>query len=277
MRHKRQLLSVLCILIGMGVLLYPWLSDYLYTREMKQEYLGYERSIASLDVKEGDQLWNRALEYNQRLGSGHLAGVEQKTEFEYEKQLVSGDNDIMGYLEIPSIQVNLPIGHGTEEQVLRRGVGHMKGTALPVGGLSTHCVLTGHTGINQARLLTDLVDVKVGDLFYLHVLGRVLTYRVSRIRTVDPSDVSRLSVQEGSDLCTLVTCTPYGVNTMRLLVTGEREETEAVVIEAGRSEAEDAHSSSWTRHYRNALMAALLLVGVCLLTRALFRRIRRHP
>lgn len=179
----------------------------------------------TLAEDEYEELWARAQDYNAELlkKQNRWAFSEEDTE-EYEQVLNVGGTGIIGYVEIPSIKVSLPIYHGTDEAVLQIAVGHIQGSSLPVDGENTHCVVSGHRGLPSAKLFTDLDEMKEGDLFMIRVLDEILTYEVDQIHIVLPEDLTALEIEEGKDLCTLVTCTPYGINTHRLLVRGHRVE-----------------------------------------------------
>lgn len=181
--------------------------------------------MANLDEAQYEEMWSAARAYNRALAerSTNFALSDAQKE-EYEKLLDISGVGIMGYLEIPELNMSLPIYHGTEESVLQIAAGHLEWSSLPVGGESSHCVISGHRGLPSAKLFTDLDKLQEGDVFVLRVLDEVLTYEVDQIRVVEPSQVSDLEIVEGSDLCTLVTCTPYGINTHRLLVRGHRIE-----------------------------------------------------
>lgn len=192
---------------------------------------------------------------------------------------LEGDG-MMGYVEVPKIDVYLPIYHGTTSQVLEQGVGHLQNTSLPVGGESTHSVLTGHTGLSGKRLFTDLTAVEVGDVFYLHILGQTLAYQVDRIDIVEPDDTELLQVETGADLVTLVTCYPYGINTQRLLVRGTRIPYEEAVEQQAVQGTMDQSESVWMRQYRRAIFTCVavyvpLMVVVLLLLRR--RRRQKNP
>ena len=199
---------ILLLIAGLSLLLYPTVSDHWNAFHSSQAISSYTESVANLTDEQYKKIWSAAVEYNQTLAD--------------EKQLDVSGVGIMGYIEIPQLGVSLPIYHGTEESVLQVAVGHMEWSSLPVGGTSSHCVLSGHRGLPSAKLFTDLDKLQEGDVFMLRVLDEVLTYEVDQIRIVEPSQVSDLQIVEGKDLCTLVTCTPYGVNTQRLLVRGHR-------------------------------------------------------
>ena len=188
-------------------------------------------------------------------------------------------NGVMGYVEVPKISVYLPIYHGTEGATLERGVGHLLGSSLPVGGEGTHCVLTGHTGMSNQRLFTDLEQMEVGDVFYLHVLDQVLAYQVDAINTVAPYETSLLCEVEGRDLCTLITCTPYGVNSHRLLVRGSRIPYEVAEEISAKEEPVPETESVWMRQYLKGLLlglGGLLTFAAVILTFLILRRRRRR-
>ena len=227
------LLLVLILLVGLSLLLYPSVSDYWNSLHQTRAIASYAEEVANLDNDTYDQLWEDARAYNQSLltrSNTYLLSDEQKAE--YERLLDVSGLGVMGYIEIPSIDVSLPIYHGTEETVLQIAVGHLEWTSLPVGGMSTHSVFSGHRGLPSAKLFTNLDKLRKGDTFLLRVLDEVLTYEVDQILIVEPRETAALHIVEGEDYCTLVTCTPYGVNTHRLLVRGHRIENieEAKVV-----------------------------------------------
>ena len=220
-----NILLVLILLVGLSLLLYPSVSDYWNSLHQTRAISSYAEQVASLDNDTYDQLWEDARAYNQSLlsrSNAYLLSDEQKAE--YDRLLDVSGLGIMGYIEIPGIDVSLPIYHGTEESVLQIAVGHLEWTSLPVGGMSTHSVFSGHRGLPSAKLFTNLDKLVEGDVFMLRVLDEVLTYEVDQILIVEPQETSALNIVEGEDYCTLVTCTPYGVNTHRLLVRGHRIE-----------------------------------------------------
>ena len=235
-KKKGNLITILLVLIllaGLSLLLYPSVSDYWNSLHQTRAIASYAENVAKLDNNQYDHLWEDARAYNQSLlerNNAYLLSEEQKAE--YERLLDISGLGVMGYIEIPCIDVSLPIYHGTEESVLQIAVGHLEWTSLPVGGESTHCVLSGHRGLPSAKLFTNLDKVQAGDIFMLRVLDEVLTYEVDQILIVEPQETGALHIAEGEDYCTLVTCTPYGVNTHRLLVRGHRIENikEAKVV-----------------------------------------------
>ena len=188
----------------------------------------YNAKVKELSAEDYDQILENARAYNQSLlNRSDSFSLTEELEKEYEKQLDVGDDGIMGYVEIPNINVSLPIYHGTDDSVLQIAVGHLEWSSLPVGGESTHCVLSGHRGLPSAKLFTNLDKLTEGDIFVIRVLDEVLSYEVDRIRIVEPDELDSLQIEEGKDLCTLVTCTPYGINTHRLLVRGHRVANES--------------------------------------------------
>ena len=222
-KHLSTILLVFILLIGLSLLLYPSVSDYWNSFHQTRAIATYAENVAKLDNNQYDRLWEDARAYNRTLGlrsNPYYLSEEQKAE--YERLLDVSGLGVMGYIEIPEIDVSLPIYHGTEESVLQIAVGHLEWTSLPVGGESTHCVLSGHRGLPSAKLFTNLDKLREGDTFLLRVLDEVLTYEVDQILIVEPQETAALQIEEGKDYCTLVTCTPYGINTHRLLVRGHR-------------------------------------------------------
>ncbi len=229
---KRFIINIIIAIVflgGLSILLYPTVSDYLNEKNASRTIVSYEDSIASLGEEDYSQEIGTAREYNEYLtqysGLGNAAAVEsEQDDNPYEKLLNVGKSGVMAVIRIPAIDVNLPIYHGTSEAVLQTSVGHYLGSSLPIGGESTHAILTGHRGLPSAKLFTDLDRLEVGDVFYIKVLGEILEYQIDQIETVLPHELDSLSITPGEDYVTLVTCTPYGVNSHRLLVRGTRIE-----------------------------------------------------
>ena len=216
---------VVLLLTGVSLLLYPSLSDYWNSFHATQVVSNYAQEVQAMDRSRYEALWKDAVAYNQSLLTRSTEYVTtDKQKQQYDRLLNLDGTGIMGYLEIPTIEISLPIYHGTEESVLQVGVGHIEWSSLPTGGAGTHCVLSGHRGLPSARLFSNLDQLVAGDTFVIRVLDEVLTYEVDQIRIVEPTDVSALTIEDGRDLCTLVTCTPYGINSHRLLVRGHRVE-----------------------------------------------------
>ena len=238
-----SIILVLALLAGLSLLLYPTVSDYWNSFHQTRAITTYVEKVARLDDEEYESIWETAWKYNQALSErgNHFTLTDDQKE-EYEQQLDVSGLGVMGYIEIPKISCSLPIYHGTEESVLQIAVGHLEWSSLPVGGEGSHCVLSGHRRLPRAKLFTDLDQLQKGDIFMLRVLEEVLTYEVDQIRIVEPHEINDLRVEPGEDYCTLVTCTPYGINTHRLLVRGKRvenpEETNSVRVTADATRIE---------------------------------------
>lgn len=223
---KKKLPTIILILvfcIGLSLLLYPSVSDYWNSFHQSRAIADYAQQVADLDNETYEKLWADAQAYNKKLAGKEARYILTEAEQEeYESLLNLSGNGILGYIEIPSLKCSLPIYHGTDESVLQIAIGHIAGSSLPVGGKSTHCVLSGHRGLPSAKLFTDIDKLAVGDRFMIRVLDETLTYEVDQILIVEPQEMDALAIEPGKDLCTLVTCTPYGINTHRLLVRGHR-------------------------------------------------------
>lgn len=225
-KHASTIILIFIFLIGLSLLLYPAFSDWWNTFHQTQVIDSYSAEVANLDDEKYAEIWEAAYDYNASLMDRFNRYVlPERLQEEYNQLLNLRGLGIMGYIEIPTINVILPIYHGTSEAVLQVGIGHLEWTSLPVGGESSHCVLSGHRGLPTATLFTNLDKLVVGDLFYIKVMDEVLTYWVDQILIVEPRDTEDLMIVEGEDLCTLITCTPYGINTHRLLVRGHRIDT----------------------------------------------------
>jgi len=226
-RHGTTIILLLVLVIGLSLVLYPTFSDWWNSMHQSRAVTTYVEQVANIDKEQYDRIWNAAWEYNASLADRLNSFVLDETqEAEYNELLDIGGTGIMGYIEVPAIGVTLPVYHGTDEAVLQVAVGHLEWTSLPVGGESSHCVVSGHRGLPSARLFTDLDKLVVGDVFMFRVLDEILTYEVDQILIVEPHQTEDLMIERGKDLCTLVTCTPYGINTHRLLVRGHRVETQ---------------------------------------------------
>ena len=226
MRKKKNITNIILVLViltGLTLLLYPTVANWWNQRHQTRAVASYVEKVAEMSDKTQENMWNEAAAYNEKLASQPQSYILSDEETErYNKILDVTGTGIMGYVQIPKIHVELPIYHGTDPAVLQIAIGHIAGSSLPVGGGSSHCVISGHRGLASARLFTDLDKLDVGDSFKLQVLDRTLTYEVDQVRIVLPDELSDLQIEEGKDYCTLVTCTPYGVNTHRLLVRGHR-------------------------------------------------------
>lgn len=278
-----SLAAIITFLLALGITLYPIISSRYNEQHQSQIHVSYQEQIAQVDTSAIDEARELANQYNQAI----LEGVKENA-FDHDALLwTSGDysdlldvagNGIMGYVNIPSIRVHLPVYHGTDDATLEKGVGHLLGSSLPVGGESTHTVLSAHSGMASQKMFSDLPQLELGDVFYLEVLGETLAYEVEQINTVLPHDTTYLGIEENRDLCTLVTCTPFGVNTHRLLVRGSRipyEEAEEIVEETYPKETPE---STWEQEYWKGLcigVAAVALMGLVVLGCWFYGRFRR--
>ena len=256
---KRWLLAVACGAVALGLLLYPLIGELMNEKYHSDVETTYTVAIADTDDAELTAQRQAAEQYNAMLANTTISeGGASAPPLAYADQLTVGG--VMAYVDIPKINVYLPVQHGTGADTLERAVGHVVGTSLPVGGGSTHAVLSAHSGMASSKLFSDIDRLEKGDVFYVHVLGEVLAYEVDAINTVLPTDTSLLQIEEGKDLVTLVTCTPFGVNTHRLLVRGHRvpytPEQEATAA------AKKPAASSWTQHYLTGLGIGLGVVAV---------------
>ena len=216
---------LIVLIVGLSLLLYPTFANWWNSMHQSRAVASYVENVANIDEEQYAHLWEDALNYNKSLSTrsnSYLLSDEQREK--YNQVLDIGGLGIIGYVEIPSINVTLPIYRGTDESVLQVAVGHLEWTSLPVGGESSHCVVSGHRGLPSAKLFTNLDKLVVGDVFMFRVLDEILTYEVDQILIVEPNETQALQIVEGEDLCTLVTCTPYGINSHRLLIRGHRIE-----------------------------------------------------
>ena len=281
------LLIVILFLSGAAIVVYPVVSNQLYEKNQSRVTAQYNATVGQMEREALETELQAAREYNRSLleSEAFLTDpfdpdlVLDPAVEPYSSLLNVEGNGIMGYVEIPKISVDLPVYHGTTAQVLEQGIGHLQNSSLPVGGESTHTVLTGHTGMAGKRLFTDLSLLEAGDIFYLHVLGDTLAYRVEKIYIVEPDQTEHLVVEQGRDLATLVTCHPYGINTHRLLVQGVRIPREQAAVQM-RENASSA-PSVWKTEYRKALILCLavyipLMVAAAVLLHRGRRKNRRR-
>ena len=227
---KRNIVNTILTMIlltGACLIAYPTVSDWYNSYHQSVVMMEYAEAIASIDPKVIQKEWERAEKYNKEVVQryGNNWSPSDNWLAAYKEELNLDEKGVMGYIQIPKFDLKIPVYHTTDEKVLQKGIGHMSGTSLPIGGEGTHAVLSGHRGLPTARLFTDLDKLVVGDKFQLNILDRTLTYEVDQIRIVEPDDFTKLTIQDDKDLCTLFTCTPYGINTHRLLVRGHRIKT----------------------------------------------------
>lgn len=228
-KHISTIILCITFITGLSLLLYPTVSNYWNAQHQTQAVVDYTERIEKMDDSEKLLEVDRAVSYNSMLVDNGRRFSPNKEEKEFYNSVLSvDDNGMMGYITIPELRLKLAIYHGVDESVLQVGIGHIEGSSLPVGGEGTHCVLSGHRGLPSAKLFTDIDKLVIGDVFMLHVYDEVLTYEVDQILIVEPEDYSALAIEEGKDYCTLVTCTPYGINTHRLLVRGHRIENRVI-------------------------------------------------
>ena len=272
---KKKMFTICTVLLFLAALcltLYPLISNYVNQKYASQIHTAYQEVMEQVDDAALLRTKELAVAYNRSIVPGASTEDAYSQEgllaasADYDSQLNIAGNGIMGYVEIPKISVNLPIYHGTENDSLERGIGHLLGSSLPVGGENTHAILSGHSGMASQKMFTDLEQLTVGDVFYLHVLNETLAYQVVEINTVLPYDTSLLGIVPGEDLCTLVTCTPYGVNTHRLLVRGSRIPYEEAELLMEETASEEAAASTWEEKYLQGIIlgiaAALVLILV---------------
>ena len=221
-------LFILMIIVGLGIILYPIISNQVYQKYYQDVIGNYERTVTKQKNSQNEKLIEEAREYNHSLTSTNIVDAFQnpnrESSSEYMSILNVNDKGMIGYISIPKIDVRIPIYHGTSSNVLQKGVGHLEGSSFPVGGENTHAILSAHRGLPSSRLFTDLNQLKAGDIFYIYILDQVFAYQVDQILVTEPSETEALKIVDGKDYVTLVTCTPYAINTHRLLVRGERIE-----------------------------------------------------
>ena len=255
---KRWLLAAACGVVALGLLLYPLIGELISEKYHSDVETAYTAAIEDTDDAELTAQRQAAQQYNAMLANATISeGGASAPPLAYAEQLTVGG--VMAYVDIPPIGVYLPVQHGTGAETLEKSVGHVVGTSLPVGGSSTHAVLSAHSGMASSKLFSDIDQLEKGDTFYIHVLGEVLAYEVDNINTVLPTDTSLLQIEDGKDLVTLVTCTPFGINTHRLLVRGHRV---PYTPEQASAAEEKPVASSWTQHYLTGLVIGLGAVAM---------------
>ena len=278
----KKILVTLFIGASIVMMFYPWISNCVNQHQADITVDNYKKKEKSLSEEQKEEMWKKAQMYNADLAKNQVEltdpFVESKSAIKsgliYNNLLNIDKSGMMCYLEIPCINVNLPVFHGTAASTLERGIGHLEGSSLPVGGKSTHAVLTGHTGLNNAKLFTDLTEVKEGDLFFLHTLGKDLAYRVIEIEVVLPEETQDLLIRKGKDLVTLITCTPYGVNSHRLFVTGIR--TKYTPEEKENAKDDRSKDSQWMNAYKKAAIIGLAIaLAVIVLLKGL-SKVKEH-
>ncbi|MGM9659204.1 MAG: class C sortase [Faecousia sp.] len=283
-RYLQIILAAVLFLLALGLTLYPVVSNYYNQRHQSQIQTAYREVLEQTDTAELERIREQAAAYNAAITPGAAEEIYTQESIiaaseDYVNQLNVGGSGIMGYIEIPKIHVDLPIYHGTGSDSLDKGTGHLLGSSLPVGGESTHSIITGHSGMASQKMFTDLEQLQEGDVFCLRVLDEVLAYQVDAIHTVLPHDTTYLGIVPGEDLCTLVTCTPTGINTHRLLVQGSRIPYEPTIEDKNaESEYEVATSSHWENQYWLGIRLGLVaMVSIVLLLNVLLYLRKKNP
>ena len=280
---RKQILFLpllLLLLLGLGLVAYPMISSHYTERHQSQVYMQYQEVVEKADGEELDTARAEAEAYNELLVSGATAAELEA--LDYDSLLNLAGNGIMGYIEIPAIDVLLPIYHGVGEDSLERGAGHMPSTSLPIGGRGTHAVISAHSGMATARMFTDLEQLEAGDVFYIHMLNEALAYEVDQILIVKPYQIDALKIDAEKDYVTLITCTPYGVNSHRLLVRGHRIEPEAeenASNEIASLQAEPKQSTWMAKYWegiRDGLFIFLLIITLWLVLTLLTKKLRKR-
>jgi len=276
---KRKVINIIIIalvLIGVMLLVYPYVSYRLSERDQTYVVQQYDDSLAKMTEQQMQEEWERAWAYNASLATSVLydpfASGQEDMDAEYLSLLDIAENGVMCHIEIPKIKVDLPVFHGVSLSTLEKGVGHLEGSSLPVGGAGTHSVMTAHTGLNSSKLFTDLVEMKIGDEFYIYTLDQILAYRVDSIVVVEPEDVDTLLTVGGKDYVTLVTCTPYGINSHRLLVRGVRVDYSPEEIQQAITDTDTVLSNETVMLLAGAALLILLIITILLVTRMKKRR-----
>ena len=278
-RCFRIVLAGIIFILALLLTLYPIISNLYNQHHQSLIHTAYEEVLQQADTQDLEQIWELARTYNEAIVPGTAEEAYSQTALleasvDYECQLDPSGNGIMGYVEIPKINVQLPIYHGTDSETLEQGTGHLLGSSLPVGGISTHAIITGHSGLATQKMFTDLELMEAGDVFYLHVLGEVLAYQVYSKEAVLPHDTTRLEIIQGEDICTLITCYPTGINTHRLLVQGERipyekaEEIQEVILH------EEEPESNWEDQYMLGIYLGMIVMAIAGLVFLLWRLYR---
>ena len=269
---KKRIITIcaaVLFLTALGLTLYPLVSNYVNRKYASEIQTAYQELIQQTDDSILQEAKQRAIAYNLAITPGTADAYSEESLLSaaenYDDQLDIAGNGIMGYVKIPKIQVNLPIYHGTDAEVLDRGVGHLLGSSLPVGGENTHTILSGHSGMASQKMFTDLEQLVPGDVFYLNVLDETLAYQVTEINTVLPYETDLLGIVPGEDLCTLVTCTPYGINTHRLLVRSSRIPYEEALTLEEESVAVEAVESTWEQNYAKGIIIGIVIALLLIL------------
>lgn len=267
---KAIILSLILFITALAVTVYPLIANALAEKYRSEIQTQYFEKVESMDTAEIDMVKDQAEKYNCLLTSGVVQNNYSDEALDlatvgYDAILNLNGDSIMAYVEVPALEIYLPVSHGTEAETLENSVGHVIGSSLPIGGENTHSVLSGHSGMSDQKMFSDLNKLQEGDIFYIHVLNETLAYKVSRIDTVLPEDTSLLGIEDGKDMVTLVTCTPFGINTHRLLVRGERTGYVEAAEEVAELEETQGTSSTWTEEYWKGVVIGIVVLIVLIL------------
>ncbi len=272
-KHLSTILITLLFLSGLAILLYPTVSNYINSNHQTEAIASYEKRMKEIDNTSYDTIMKAAIEYNKKIIMDQARFAIKETELEKYLHLMGSNGGAIGYIEIPSINVKLPLYLGDNPAVLREGVGTLPGSSLPIGGPGTHAAITGHRGLSSSKLFTNLDKVEKGDIFILHTLNKIMTYQVDQINIVEPKDFTKLEIDPEQDYCTLITCTPYGINSHRMLVRGHR-------IEKGSESVEGGHITEDATQVDFVLVAFVIAIFIVLLLLIVFtlfiRKKRKH-
>lgn len=284
---KKKKIIIICIsivvfLLALGMTLYPLISNKYIESHQSEIHSTYEEEMQQVEDTKIKKARESAKKYNEQLTNGVMEyeafskdgiGIALET---YADQLNLTGNNIMCYIEIPRMGVTLPVYHGTSDATLSLGIGHLVGSSLPIGGESTHSIMTGHSGMASQKMFSDLMDMQKGDIFYIDVLNETLAYRVDQIVTILPDETEYLQIEPGKDLCTLITCTPFGVNTHRLLVRGTRiPYVEEEKMEIEKTFEEEKGSSTWEQQYMSGLMVGAIMIIIGGVSAVVFTKVHK--
>lgn len=278
LNQKYYIISLFFIIIGTSIILYPKISNYLENKNYIQIIKEYKEDVSNMNMDNKEKEYENARKYNEKISQEKIGYInDEKNTNKYEEILNTAGNGIMAYIEIPKISCYLPIYHDTKDEIMKKGIGHLKNTSLPIGGKSNHSVLTGHTGLLKAELFTRIKELELKDYFYIYTLGEKLIYEIYQIKVVLPTEVEDLQIVDGKDLVTLVTCTPYGINTHRLLVQGERIETfESEKEEKNYDIIEEKNKNSKNNnYYLIGSICSLIILFCCILFNYVVKYIKK--